>query len=102
MKLDLKKCGYAAIVAAVSAAFVLGTAGISEAKKKKEEAPAPTHAACWLTPTSPVCGDKGGERVTYKNSCYAENDGAKVMSTKACPVKKEKHALAKPAKKKAM
>jgi len=102
MQLDLKKCGYAAIVAAVSAAFVLGTAGPSDAKKKKEEAPAETHVTCWFTPSNPVCADKGGDRMTYTNSCYAEKDGAKVMSPKACPVKKDKAAAAKPAKKKAM
>ncbi len=100
MKLDLRKCGYAAIVTAVSAAFVLGTAATSFAKeKKKAEEPHATPITCWFEPTSPVCADKGGERFTYTSACRAEKDGAKVVSNKACPEKKAKHTKAKPAKK---
>jgi hypothetical protein len=100
MKLDLQKCGYAAIVAAVSAAFILGSAATGIAKEKKKAEPASKPITCLFTPSSPVCGDKSGERTTYSNACWAEKDGAKVMSDKACPEKKAKAAAAKPAKKK--
>ncbi len=95
-----KHLGYAAFVAAIAATFVIGSAGPGFAKKKKEAAPAETHVTCLLTPSSPVCGDKSGERTTYSNACWAEKDGAKVVSAKACPEKKAKAAAAKPAKKK--
>jgi hypothetical protein len=100
MKTALAKCGYAAIVAAVSAAFMLGTAATGFAKEKKKQAePQATPITCWFEPTSPVCADKGGERLTYTSACRAEKDGAKVVSNKACPEKKAKHTEAKPAKK---
>ena len=98
--MKLKHLGYAAFVAATAVAFVIGSTGSSLAKKKKEEAPAATHVTCFLTSSSPVCGDKGGARTTYRNSCWAEKDDAKVVSNKACPEKKAKAAAAKPAKKK--
>ncbi len=100
MKLALQKYGYAAIVAAVSATFMLGTAATGFAKeKKKPEEPKAQPITCWFEATSPVCADKGGEQFTYTSACRAEKDGAKVISNKACPEKKANHTEAKPAKK---
>jgi hypothetical protein len=100
MKLFLQKCSYAGIVAVISAAFMLSTAATGFAKeKKKPEEPHATPVTCWFEPSSPVCADKGGERLTYTSACRAEKDGAKVLSSKACPEKKAKHTEAKPAKK---
>jgi hypothetical protein len=103
MKIDLKTCGYAAIAIAFSAAIVLGSADMSQAaKKKKEVAKAPEHHAMCLGGT-PVCATKGGMKMTYASACYAANDGATVVSDKACAEKKmkmKKSAMKKPMKKK--
>ena len=86
MRTQLQKTGYAMLVAAVSAAFVLAAAGTSEAAKKKaaaKRAPAPIQVIC-LNAGGPVCASKGGQKFTYANSCFAEKDGAKVSSSRAC------------------
>lgn len=95
--MKLKNIGYAAVMAIAAAAFVIGSAGPSEAKHKKKmaEAPAPTPVLCMPGSGKPVCGTRGGMKFTYASACYAAKDGAKVTSSKACPA-------AKPAKKKAM
>ena len=94
MNIDRNKCSYVAIVFAVSAAFVFGTAGISQAKKKKEMAKAPEHQAMCIGGT-PVCAVKGGMKFTYASSCFAGNDGATVVSDKACTEKPAKKAMKK-------
>jgi hypothetical protein len=100
MKSALQKCAYAAAVAAISAAFVLGGVATGFAKeKKKPEEPKAQPITCWFEPSVPVCADKGGERLTYASACRAEKDGAKVVSSKACPEKKVQHTEVKPAKK---
>jgi outer membrane biosynthesis protein TonB len=104
--MNLRKLGYAALVAATAAVIAIGSAVPSEAKTKKkkaEAAPAPT--LCLIVEHHPVCGVKGGTKVTYANGCYAAQDGAKVVSQKACPAgkmakpHKEKKAKMAPAKK---
>jgi len=94
--MKLRTIGYAAVIAMTAAAFVIGSAVPSEAAKKKKAEAAPPPATCWLTTDKAVCATKGGMKFTYKNSCYAAKDGAKVVSDKACPAK----AAAKPGKKK--
>ncbi|HVV60596.1 MAG TPA: hypothetical protein VHD14_02455 [Pseudolabrys sp.] len=106
MKTQLKTLSYAVLVAAVAGAFMLGSAGTSEAAKKKAAAkPAPaqqTEVMC-LGAQKPVCGTKGGMKFTYANSCFAAKDGAKVSSNKACAGAKGGKAkmakASKPAKK---
>jgi hypothetical protein len=83
----LKNIGYAALVTVATAAFVLGTAGTSEAAKKKAAAKPVFSPACALV-SAPVCGTKGGKKFTYINACFAGNDGAVVNSSKACPAPK--------------
>jgi hypothetical protein len=80
----------AAAVAAVTVAFVVGSAGVSEAKAKKKVAAAapPAPFAFCYQPRNPVCGEKGGQKFTYVNACYAQKDGAKAMSDGACTEKK--------------
>jgi len=98
--MKLRNFGYAAVVALTAAAFVIGSAATGEAKsKKKKEAAPPPPAPCWFTADKPVCATKGGLKFTYKNACYARNDGAKVTSDKACPPQKAKKAGKKKAKK---
>ena len=81
----------------VAAALVLAV-GISSptfAAKKKAAAPAaaqPNGLLC-IQPSQPVCGEKGGQKFTYANSCFAQKDGAKIASQSACkPAKSAKKA----------
>lgn len=85
--MTLRKIGYAAIVAVSAAAFVLGSAATGEAKAKKKMEAAPMPPACQLAPSQPVCGARGGMKFNYANACYAQRDGAKVVSSGACPAK---------------
>ena len=94
--MKLRNIGYATVIAMTAAAFVIGSAVPSEAAKKKKAEAAPPPPACWLTADKAVCATKGNMKFTYKNSCYAAKDGAKVVSDKACPAK----AAAKAGKKK--
>jgi hypothetical protein len=105
--MKLKNLGYAALVTVATAAFVLGTAGTSEAAKKKAAAKPATQPMCQLA-SGPVCATRGGNKFTYANACFAGNDGAMVVSKKACPPakamkkggkKKSKKAKAKKMKK---
>ena len=84
--MKLKDIGYAALIAATAVMFVLGSAGIGEAKaRKKAAAPAPMpQPTCMLTADSSVCAVKGGMKFTYLNACYAANDGAKEIKAGAC------------------
>jgi hypothetical protein len=88
--MKLRSLVSAAVVAAATVAFVVGSAEISEAKAKKKMAAAPPPApfAFCYQPHKAVCGEKGGQKFTYVNACYAQKDGAKVMADGACPAKK--------------
>jgi hypothetical protein len=92
-----KKLSYAALIAVTAVAFVIGSAATGEAKGKKKKAAPPPPPMCAFVQKS-VCAVKGGHKYTYANSCFAAKDGAKIVSQKACPVKKAKKA--KKAKKK--
>lgn len=106
--MKLRNIAYAAVVAIAATAFTLASATTSEAKgKKKKEAAKPQQGICMLAAGGPVCATKGGMKFTYRNACYAANDGAKIASAKACPAPKAKKAkkggkkaAKKPAKKK--
>jgi hypothetical protein len=94
--MKLKNLGYAVFMTVAAAALVLGTAGSSEAKGKKA-APAPkVSATCMFTAPQAVCATKGKMSLTYRNACWAGNDGAVVKSQKACkPAKAMKHGKKK-------
>jgi hypothetical protein len=101
--MKLKNIAYAAFIAVAAAAFVIGSGGSSEAKGKKM-APPPPHPGPCFDIAGPVCGVKGGMKFNYANACYAQKDGAKVVSQGACPKAKAhkkaaKKKAAKPAKK---
>jgi hypothetical protein len=88
-------------IAVTAAAFVLGSAVSSEAKGKKKAAPAPRPAiSCMFSAPAPVCGTRGGMSLTYRNACWAGNDGAVVKAQKEC--KPAKAMKAKKGGKKAM
>jgi hypothetical protein len=105
--MQLKNLGHAVLMTAAAAALVLGTAGSSEAKGKKAAAKAQTSPSCMFSAPAPVCATKGKTNFTYRNACWAGNDGAVVKSQKACkPAKAMKHgkkmgkkAMKKPMKK---
>jgi hypothetical protein len=105
--MKLKNLGHAVLMTVAAAALVLGTAGSSEAKGKKAGPKAVSSPSCMFTPAAPVCGAKGKMKFTYRNACWAGNDGAIVKSHKACkPAKAMKHgkksgkkAMKKPMKK---
>ena len=96
--MKLKNIAYAAFIAAAAAAFVIGSSGVSEAKKTAAAPPDP--GPCFMM-GEPVCGAKGGMKFTYANSCYAVRDGASVVSKGAChaPKAHKKHMKAKKAAK---
>ena len=102
--MKLKTIGYAAVVAAVATAFVIGSGGASFAKKKKAAA-APPPTFCTLE-YKQACGVKGGMKVTYANACFAAKDGATSVQPGPCKAakapakKKAAKKAAKPAKKK--
>ena len=105
--MKLGSLGYAAIVAATAAAFVIGSVNVGEAKsKKKAAAAAPAPMGLCFSPDAKYCAVKGGMKFTYVNECTAKAEGAKIISNKACPapkaakVKKAKKAKAKKAAKK--
>jgi hypothetical protein len=87
--MKLRDIGYVALMAATAAAFVLGSPTTGEAKAKKKMAVPPPAMMC-IQPYMPVCGERGGMKFTYANACFAAKDGAKMVSDKACPVKKAK------------
>ena len=89
--MKLKNLGYAALIIVSSAAFVLGTAGSSEAAKKKMVQPPPHPGPCF-EPVKPVCATRGGLKFTYADTCIAAKDGATIISDKACPAKAAKKA----------
>ena len=100
--MKLKNIGYTALVAAVAAAFVIGSAATGEAKgKKKTAAVTPPPVFCVPGDNKPVCAIKGGMKFTYADACFAKHDGAKVVSQGACKTAKahKKAKAAKPAKK---
>ena len=94
MKIRNLVTGAAMTVAA--AAFVLGSAVPSEAAKAKKPAPVPQRSAtCAFSAPAPVCATKGGLSHTYRNACWAGNDGAVVTAQKACPPAKAVKAAGK-------
>jgi hypothetical protein len=95
--MKIRNLGYAAVVAVAAAAFVIGSVDIGEAKgkKKKAAAAAPATMGVCIEADSPTkyCAVKGGMKFTYVNKCVAKNDGAKIISNKACPAPKAMKAM---------
>ena len=82
MKLDLQKCGYAAIVTAVSAAFVLGTAATGFAKEKKKAETASKPMTCWFAAQAQFAAIRAG-----RDSPTAMPAGLKKTAPKWCPAR---------------
>ena len=97
--MKLRSLGYAAVIAATAAAFVIGAVNVGEAKGKKKAAAAPPPPVVCFEAEKRVCAVKGGMKFTYINACTAAKDGAKVVSQKACPAPKAAKAKKAKAKK---
>jgi hypothetical protein len=83
--MKIKKLVTGTAIAVTAATFILGSAVSSEAKgKKKAEAAPQRSATCMFSAPAPVCATRGGLSLTYRNACYAGNDGAIVKAQKAC------------------
>ena len=94
--MKIKNLATAAAIAVTAAAFVLGSAVSSEAAKAKKPAPVPQRSVtCAFSTPAPVCATKGGLSHTYRNACWAGNDGAVVTAQKACPPAKAVKAAGK-------
>ena len=77
--MQLKKIAFTLLIGA--AAAMAATSPSFAAKKK-------AMAWCFQQQT-PVCATRGGLKMTYASACFAEKDGAKVVSQGACkPAKK--------------
>jgi len=107
--MKLKKLVTGTAIAVTAAAFIIGSAVSSEAKgaKKKAESAPQRSVTCAFSAPAPVCATRGGLSLTYRNACYAGNDGAVVKAQKACAPAKAvkakkggKKAAKKPGKKK--
>ena len=97
--MKLRSLGYAAVIAATAAAFVIGSVNVGEAEGKKKAAAAPPPPVVCFEAEKRVCAVKGGMKFTYINACTAAKDGAKVVSQKACPAPKAAKAKKAKAKK---
>ena len=73
----------------IGAAAAMAATSPSFAAKKKAKAEAPQPMAWCFQQQTPVCATRGGLKMTYASACFAEKDGAKVVSQGACkPAKK--------------
>lgn len=84
--MTLRKIAAHAAVAALAAAFMLGTTGFSEAAKKKAAPKAPAAKEWCKWDWAPVCGTVGGKKQTFSNACFAKEAGAKRVKKGACKV----------------
>jgi hypothetical protein len=95
--MQLKKIALTLLIA--GAAAVTATSPSFAAKKKAKAEAAPPSPWCFQVQT-PVCATRGGMKMTYASACFAEKDGAKVVSQGAC--KAAKMSMKKGGKKKKM
>jgi len=83
--MQFKTVAYALLIVGIAA---VGTTSPSFAAKKKVKAAAEEPSPFCFQVQNPVCATRGGMKMTYANSCFAEKDGAKVVSEGACGAKK--------------
>jgi hypothetical protein len=95
--MQLKKIAFTLLIGA--AAAMAATSPSFAAKKKKPKAEAPQPMISCFQQQTPVCATRGGMKMTYASACFAEKDGAKVVSQGACKAAK-KMSMKKSGKKK--
>jgi hypothetical protein len=96
--MQLKHIAYTLLIA--GAAAMAATSPSFAAKKKAKAAAAEPTPFCFQV-QSPVCATRGGQKYTYASACFAQKDGAAVVSQGACGAKK-KMSMKKGGKKKKM
>jgi hypothetical protein len=82
--MQFKTVAYALLIAGVAA---VGATSPSLAAKKKVKADEPVTPWCYQVQKA-VCATRGGTKMTYASACFAEKDGAKVVSEGGCGAKK--------------
>ena len=91
--MKLKNIGYAALIAATAAAFVIGSAGPAKRKpRRKPRLRRRRRRRPVLYGRQAGLRGEGRHEVHLCQLCYAAKDGAKVVSDKACPCKAAKKA----------
>jgi hypothetical protein len=83
--MQLKKIAFTLLIGTAAA---MAATSPSFAAKKKAKAEAPQPMAWCFQQQTPVCATRGGLKMTYASACFAEKDGAKVVSQGACGAKK--------------
>ena len=83
--MQLKKIAFTLLIGAAAA---MAATSPTFAAKKKAKAEAPQPMAWCFQQQTPVCATRGGLKMTYASTCFAEKDGAKVVSQGACGAKK--------------
>ena len=84
--MQIKTIAYALLIAATAVA--VGTASPSFAAKKKAKVAAEEPTAFCFQTQAAVCATRGGQKMTYASACFAQKDGATVISNGACGAKK--------------
>jgi hypothetical protein len=86
--MQLKTIAYALLIAGTAAVLAVGTASPGFAAKKKAKTAAEAPSPFCFQVQKPVCATRGGMKMTYASACFAQKDGAKVISEGACGAKK--------------
>ena len=86
--MQIKTIAYALLIAGSAAIVAVGTASPSFAAKKKTKVAAEESTPFCLQAQKAVCATRGGLKMTYASACFAQKDGATVVSEGACGAKK--------------
>jgi hypothetical protein len=86
--MQIKTIAYALLIAGTAAIVAVGTASPSFAAKKKAKAAEETVSPWCYQVQKAVCATRGGMKMTYASACFAQKDGATVVSDGACGAKK--------------
>jgi hypothetical protein len=82
--MQAKTIAYALLIAVAA----VGTASPSFAAKKKAQTAAAEPTAFCFQAQNAVCATRGGQKYTYASTCFAQKDGATVVSQGACGAKR--------------
>jgi hypothetical protein len=83
--MQIKTIAYTLLIAGAAVAVA---ANPSFAAKKKAKVAAEESTPFCLQAQKAVCATRGGLKMTYASACFAQKDGATVVSEGACGAKK--------------